>query len=159
MYASPYSTPVAETAPAPSQASATIPAVTGSVEATSSAGGQDTAPDVEESAAQPAIEKQDTAIPVSVTTRGEADTADSSETRQITRVQVITAANVAWTQFALSMIVSVAMLIFLLRHSLAWHRFLVQGKTFVIKHPVLDIAFVVIATLGTLLLQTAGYIR
>lgn len=99
------------------------------------------------------------AAPVSATKLGEPATADTSASKPVARVQIITSANVAWTQFALSMIVSVAILMFLLRHSFAWHKFLVRGEKFILHHPLLDIAFVAIATLGTILLQTSGVIR
>jgi hypothetical protein len=159
MYAAPYSTSNS-VAQSPTTTQGSSP-VTGSSQSSGSAGGQ------EQASPQPAAEqtetavekKQDTATPVSTTTRGSENNTDTSETKPISRIQVITAANVAWTQFALSMLVSVAILIFLLRHSFAWHKFLVRGERFVLHHPLLDIAFVAIATLGTVLLQTAGFIR
>lgn len=95
----------------------------------------------------------------SAPTPAEPVTTDTSASKPVARVQIITSANVAWTQFALSMIVSVAILMFLLRHSFAWHKFLVRGEKFILHHPLLDIAFVAIATLGTILLQTSGVIR
>lgn len=104
-------------------------------------------------------QKQDTVIPVSATKLGEPAAADVSVSKPIARVQIITSANVAWTQFALSMLVSVAMLLFLLRHSFAWHKFLARGEQFILHHPLLDIAFVAFATLGTILLQSSGVIR
>jgi hypothetical protein len=80
-------------------------------------------------------------------------------TNEVSRVEVLTAANVAWGQFAVSMLASLALLIFLLRHSFAWHKVLIKGEKFFIKHPLLDIAFVAIATAGFLLAQTTGMIR
>lgn len=79
--------------------------------------------------------------------------------RQISRVQLISSTNVAWSQFAVSMLACIALLAFLLRHSFAWHKVLVKGERFVLHHPVLDIAFVAIATLGYILLQSSGTIR
>ncbi len=78
---------------------------------------------------------------------------------EVSRVQIISSANVAWSQFAVSMLASVALLLFLLRHSFAWHKVLVRGERFVLHHPMLDIAFVAIATLGYILLQSSGTIR
>jgi len=159
MYASPYNTPIAQTAPSSNTRSSTSTATVQSSEPVTSTGGQEQTANQEPTAQNTVSEKQDTAVPTSTTKRGDTKQTDASESKKVSRVQVITAANVAWTQFALSMLVSVAILIFLLRHSFAWHRFLTQGKDFVIKHPLLDIAFVTIATLGTVLLQTAGFIR
>ncbi len=106
-----------------------------------------------------ASQKQDTVVPTSSTKQGSSTSEDISASKPIARIQVLSAANVAWTQFALSMLVSVAVLIFLLRHSFAWHKVLVKGEQFVLHHPLLDIAFVAIATLGAILLQTSGVIR
>lgn len=104
-------------------------------------------------------QRDDTVVPVSATKQGETAKAEASASTKVPRVEVITSANVAWTQFALSMLVSVTILIFLLRHSFAWHKFLVRGEQFVLHHPLLDIGFVAVATLGTILLQTSGVIR
>jgi hypothetical protein len=81
------------------------------------------------------------------------------ESKQISRVQLLNATNVAWSQFAVSMLASIALLAFLLRHSFAWHKVLVRGERFVLHHPILDIAFVAIATLGYVLLQASGTIH
>lgn len=85
--------------------------------------------------------------------------AQTASEKQISRVELLNAANVSWSQFAMSMIASVALLIFLLRHSVAWHKVLVKGEQFVLHHPVLDIAFVTIVTLAVILLQTSGTIK
>lgn len=105
----------------------------------------------------------DTATPENTAQASDVTTAQKEttpvESRQVSRVQLITSANVAWTQFAVSMLASVALLLFLLRHSFAWHKVLVRGERFVLHHPLLDIAFVAIATLGFILLQNSGTIR
>ena len=158
MYAAPYAAPVASSAENTPVSS--VPVATTHSSQDSENQSPATSAAVEEQPAQNTTKTtEDTAIPASATKQGEADKTDVSVSKPMSRVQVITAANVAWTQFALSMLVSVAILVFLLRHSLAWHRFLVQGKGFILNHPILDIAFVAIATLGTVLLQTAGFIR
>ena len=150
MYASPYKEAVAtQNAPPTSTSTSTNEQSSASQE---SAGGQS-----EQTTGS--TSKQTTTTPTSASSRGKDSSTDVSQSKKVSRIQVITAANVAWTQFALSMIVSVAILVFLLRHSFAWHRFFVQGKRFVLKHPLLDIGIVTIATLGTVLLQTAGFIR
>lgn len=158
MYASPYVAPVATSTPTPTTTTKQTTITTQGSQSASASGGQQEQT-AENSNDTTVAEKQDTAVPVSSTAKGEESNADTSQSKPVSRVQVITAANVAWTQFALSMLVSVAILAFLLRHSFAWHKFLVRGERFVLHHPLLDIAFVAIATLGTILLQTAGYIR
>lgn len=107
----------------------------------------------------PVTQKNDTAIPVASTTVNEPAPAESTASTSVKRIELVTSANVAWVQFALSMMVSVAVLVFLLRHSIAWHRVLARGEQFILHHPLIDIGIVVIATLGAVLLQTSGVIK
>lgn len=90
---------------------------------------------------------------------GQPDPADVSMSKSVSRVEVISSANVAWTQYAFSTIASIAILIFLFRHGLAWHKHLARGKAFVLRHPMLDIAIVSGVTVGLVLLQQSGVIR
>jgi hypothetical protein len=57
------------------------------------------------------------------------------------------------------MITVIALLAFLLRHSLAWHRVLVKSERFILRHPALDIVCVALIIAGVILLQTSGTIR
>lgn len=83
----------------------------------------------------------------------------SEQSKDVTRIQTLSATNASWGGFAISLLASVALLAFLLRHSLAWHRFIVKGESFVLHHPIADIAFVIIAILGFILVQGAGSIK
>lgn len=162
MYALPTasSAPVTTASPATQTAPAatSVPKSTAPVTATTETPAQQ--PTAEATPASDTVaQKQDTVVPVSSTKIGETAKKDTSISTKVPRVEVITSANVAWTQFALSMLVSVAVLIFLLRHTFAWHKFLVKGEQFVLHHPLLDIGIVALATLGTILLQTSGVIR
>lgn len=112
-----------------------------------------------ETALEPTTQKQDTVVPASSTTKDAPVAKDTSASKPVARLQVLSSANVAWTQFAVSMLVSVGMLGFLLRHSLAWHKFLVKGEKFVLSHPFFDIGIVSFVVLGAILLQTSGVIR
>lgn len=104
-------------------------------------------------------QKNDTVVPAASTTADKPSAAESTKSTSVKRIELVTSANVSWVQFALSMVVSVAVLIFLLRHSLAWHRVLARGEHFVLHHPLIDIGIVAIATLGAILLQTSGVIK
>lgn len=152
----PAATPVAPTTPS-SASTATTPSSTSTATETPTATEQQ--PVAETTPTATDEQKADTVVAVSETKQGDTSKAETSTSTSVPRVQVITSANVAWTQFALSMLVSVAVLIFLLRHSLAWHKFLVRGERFILHHPLLDIAIVGLATLGAILLQTSGVIR
>jgi hypothetical protein len=83
----------------------------------------------------------------------------SDETKKISRLQTLSSTNASWSGFAISLLASVALLAFLLRHSFAWHRFIVKGERFILHHPIVDIGFVVIAVLGFILTQSVGLIK
>lgn len=165
MYAAPlYEAPVPSQAPT---AAAPMPAPVNSSSGGSSAGGQPVPTPAESIAPEEVADKpverdviEDENKPASAIVQGEEPAKqDTSKTQAVSRLELLTAANVAWTQFALSMLVSVAVLVFLLRHSFAWHKFLTTSRDFIIKHPMLDIALVGFITLSAILLQTSGYIR
>jgi cell division septation protein DedD len=78
----------------------------------------------------------------------------------ITRIQLLAhnqAAN--WSAFAVSVIATVAIALFLLRHGMVWHRVLRKGEKFVLKHKMLDIILVGVAVLGFLLTRTVAMIK
>lgn len=83
----------------------------------------------------------------------------SEESQKVTRIATLSATNASWSGFAISMVASVALLAFLLRHSFAWHKALVKGEKFILSHPIIDIVFVAVATLGFVLTQTSGLIK
>lgn len=167
MYADPYvaPAPIAKATPTPTSTSTTTQAKTTTNTATPlaeqpTATPTPTPPTAAETTPAPT---SDTATPTNTKTT----TAEQNQTKQtepvqqqkVTRVQLLNATNVSWSQFAISMIASIALLLFLLRHSLAWHKVLAKGEKFILHHPVLDVAFVAIATLSYILLQTSGTIR
>lgn len=80
-------------------------------------------------------------------------------TQRVARIQLLTGGNAQWSVFALSIIMSVAAVIFIIRHGLFWHRTLVKSEAFIIHHPLLDIVVVSIGTVSVLLSQSAGFIR
>ncbi|MFZ1249307.1 MAG: CAP domain-containing protein [Candidatus Saccharimonadales bacterium] len=105
----------------------------------------------------------DIELPKNATKQGDspvaAKAADTVAPQKISRVQLLAASNVGWSQFAVSMVASIALLAFLLRHSLAWHKVLTKGEQFILHHPILDISFIALVVLGYILLQTTGTIR
>ena len=160
--------PTPTPAPTPAAAPAPTPAPAASPASTASGGGgsKPSAPIQEETPTEPAPTEQPAAeptVPAAATKQGDteevAKAADNTAPQKVTRLQVLTATNVGWSQFAVSMLASIALLAFLLRHSFAWHKVLVRGEKFILHHPLLDILFVAVATLGFILLQTTGTIR
>jgi hypothetical protein len=158
-YAQPVA-PVAAPAPAPSPvaaAPAAVPAQTQVKQETAQPTPTET-PQPEASQPAPVAE-----LPKNATKQGDtpqqAQQSDAVTPQKVTRLQTLTATNAAWSQFAVSMLASIALLAFLLRHSFAWHKVLVRGESFIVHHPLLDILFIAVATLGFILLQTSGTIR
>jgi len=80
--------------------------------------------------------------------------------QSISRIQLLASSEqTPWSAFAISTIAAVSLAIFLLRHGLMWHRYLVKGERFIMKHKLLDIALVALGVVGILLTQSAGVIR
>ncbi|QQS18450.1 CAP domain-containing protein [Candidatus Saccharibacteria bacterium] len=156
----PTPTPAPTPAPSPTPTPAPSPTASGGGSSRPSAPTQEQTPTAPAPAELPAPEP---IVPTPATKQGDPETvtkaADSTAPQKVSRLQVLTATNVGWSQFAVSMLASVALLAFLLRHSFAWHKVLVRGEKFILHHPFLDIVFVAVATLGFILLQTTGTIR
>lgn len=160
MYAEPYAAPAPVAAPTAPSTTKASPAASSPVNSANSQPAAAATPTPTQPVQGPTPADTQTATPENTTSKASASPAVTPvASKEVSRVQLITAANVAWTQFAVSMVASVALLLFLLRHSFAWHKFLVRGEAFVLHHPMLDIGFVVIATLGFILSQSTGVIR
>ncbi len=152
-------------APAPTAAPAPTPAPKPAPSASNNSGGG--SPQPTPPAESPIAEPTPSPEPVAaspVTKQGDSDAVAKSADETVAakntpRLHTIAATNVGWSQFAVSMLASVALLAFLLRHSFAWHKVLVKGEKFIVRHPFLDIIFVAVATLGFILLQSSGTIR
>ncbi|MDB5176132.1 MAG: hypothetical protein JWM81_990 [Candidatus Saccharibacteria bacterium] len=79
--------------------------------------------------------------------------------RLVSRVQTLSSGEAAWTTLVLSVIAVMALTLFLIRHGYRLHRLVTKGEHFVMKHPLLDIGFIAIATVGFVLTRTSGIIR
>lgn len=169
MYALPYggSPPAAPTpAPTPAPTSTPTPAptpATGSQQSSAGGGAQQAVEQPPEQPVAATEPRKEVVPPPNSTKQGDSEklarNADAVSSKEVSRLQTLTASNVAWSQFAVSMLASIALLAFLLRHSFAWHKVLVKGERFILHHPLLDTLFVAIATLGFILLQSSGTIR
>lgn len=95
---------------------------------------------------------QDTVVAAAL----EQEFAPSSQ--RVARIQLLTAA-APWTILALTMLATFAVAVVFLRHSLSWHRTLLRGERFILKHKFLDIALVFVGVLGFVLTRTAGSIH
>lgn len=81
------------------------------------------------------------------------------KSHKVTRVQLATSGFAPWSIFATSAFVILALLFLVTRHSLAWHRTLVKGESFILKHKFLDIILVASIMIAAMLSQTAGFIQ
>lgn len=74
----------------------------------------------------------------------------------ISRIQLVANGKAAWGLSFTLIVLSVALGLLLVRHGLAWHKFLVRGERFILRHPVFDFAAVSIVMIGVILSNTAG---
>lgn len=79
--------------------------------------------------------------------------------QRISRIQVLTAGSAPWSVFVISTITTLVVLWFVIRHGLFWKRVVVKSEAFVVRHRVLDVVIISVATLGILLTRTAGFIH
>lgn len=141
-------------APAPAQSAVPTPAPV-------------TAPSPQPSAEEPPAPTAETpppaALPKNATTQNatpeQQRQSDAVEPRAVARVELVSPANAAVSSAVITLAALTALGLFLVRHSLAWHRFLVKGERFFLRHPLLDIVLVAIPVAGFLLTRASGIIR
>lgn len=78
---------------------------------------------------------------------------------KVARVQMATSGSAPWSVYAVSVLGALLLLLLIARHSFAWHRVLVRGESFILKHKVLDIVIVSGIMVGFILSRTAGVIQ
>lgn len=80
-------------------------------------------------------------------------------TQLVSRIQVMTDGKAPWSMFAVTVIGSVALIAFLLRHGLRIRKLVVRGELYVVQHPLLDLVIVTLIMIGYVLTRTSGIIR
>lgn len=83
----------------------------------------------------------------------------STETLGITRLETLTGINGNIAAFLVGIITGAAILALLVKHLAAVKRIFVDGESFVIHHPVLDVTLISLLLVGTFLAQTSGFVR
>lgn len=133
MYAKPYAVAAAQ-APAPAPAPAPQPA-----------------PVAETPAPTPVVEETPPPEPVAETNKttaepvvGSKDKADEEPVTatSVSRIQLLTGGMAPWSMLVLSSLAVISVAVFFIRHGLFWHRALVKGEAFFIKHKVLDVVLI-----------------
>ncbi len=79
--------------------------------------------------------------------------------RPVARLQLVAAQISPWELLATTLIISVAAVIFIVRHIFFWHKALAKGERFFIKHWKIDLIVIAIIVVGTLLTHTVGFIQ
>lgn len=77
----------------------------------------------------------------------------------VSRVQLLTGGQAAWSAIAISAIAGAAFMLFVVRHGVRLRKLAFEGEHFILSHPVLDIAVVMIFTVGFILTRSSGIIR
>lgn len=81
------------------------------------------------------------------------------ESRLVSRLQLLNQGQPTWTTFAVTLIATSAVLVFMIRHGFYLRRLLVKGEVFVAHHPVFDFFIITLATVGFVLTRTGGIIK
>lgn len=77
----------------------------------------------------------------------------------VSRVQLLTGGQAARSTLALAAVAGAAIALMAVRHGSHWKKLLTRGEAYLTNHPVLDIAAMLIATAGVLLIHSAGVVR
>lgn len=85
-------------------------------------------------------------------------TASAAPSESVARIQLLSG-NTSYAVLAVSLIASLAAILFILRHGLAFKRLITEGESFVLHHRYLDVAIVLVIVAGVLLTRTAGVIH
>lgn len=83
----------------------------------------------------------------------------TGKTQPVSRIQLMTGGQAAWSTIAVSALAGAAIAVFVLRHGIRLKRLATQGESFVLHHPMLDITLVFIGTLAVIFAQASGTIR
>ncbi len=75
------------------------------------------------------------------------------------RLQALSGTNSTWLSTIVLLVAAAALALFMIRHTVAFHRLVVRGEHFVNDHPLLDIATVLVFTAGFVLTSTGNIIR
>jgi uncharacterized protein YkwD len=76
----------------------------------------------------------------------------------VNRIQILTNGQMPWLTFAVGMLSGLAITFLIIRHGLALRKFALEGETFILHHPALDMLLLSLIVLGLFLGRTAGFI-
>ena len=74
----------------------------------------------------------------------------------VSRLQLVSTAS--WLQLSIAALAGAGLVLFFLRHAIAWHRVLVRGEDFFVRHPFFDVFLMAAVVFAFLLSHAAGSI-
>lgn len=80
------------------------------------------------------------------------------QSEPVSRLAVLSSSQTSLATMAIASLMSLAVVLFVVRHGRLLHRSLVRGEAFVLHHPWLDMSLVVVATAGFILTRAAGVV-
>lgn len=98
----------------------------------------------------------------------ETATIDNAETQPVTqtlpakevsRIDVLTNGNAQWAALVVSALATISIFALLFSHVKLWHKYLLKGERFIIRHPLLDTLVLAVGVLGFILTRTSGFIH
>ncbi|HET7059990.1 MAG TPA: CAP domain-containing protein [Candidatus Saccharimonadales bacterium] len=98
-----------------------------------------------------------------VTSGGTAGVQDTqlaaAKSQPVSRIQLLTNGQATWSSVAVAAIAGAAVALFLLRNGLRLKRLVLEGESFVLHHPMLDITLVFAGTMAFIFAQASGTIH
>jgi hypothetical protein len=83
----------------------------------------------------------------------------SAKSQPVSRIQLITNGRATWSTVAVAAIGGAALAVFVTRYALRLKRLALEGESFVLHHPLLDIAIVFVGTMAFIFMQASGTIH
>lgn len=123
------------------------------------------APPAQPTTPPPAPEANPTPAPVNdnpktnMPTGPQPTTTQELKTTPVSRLDVLTQGNAQWAALTITVLIALGAVLLVYRHGRMWHRYLVKGEHFLIKHPLYDIAIVAAIVVSIILSQTSGFIH
>ena len=84
---------------------------------------------------------------------------DIQPTTRITRLQSITAGNAPWSATVLTGALLLVVALWIAKHAVAVKKVLVDGEQFLLHHPLLDVAVLILVGIAILLSQSSGVVK
>ena len=83
----------------------------------------------------------------------------SQPATRITKLQSITSGNAPWSAAVLSGILVMTVGMWVIKHAIIVKKVLVDGEKFVLHHPLIDVAVLIVVAAAILLSQSSGVVK